>query len=101
MLGIASPLPTPAVLREAGQAARPHVPCSPQGEGQPKTQGEQDGDPTPEALWGPWGEEDGKEDMTGRVTCQGPPQNCGQGCCEGGKKGKGIEWCLAGDTRSR
>ena len=33
MLGTDSTLPTSAVLREAGQVARPRVPCSPQGGG--------------------------------------------------------------------
>jgi len=86
MLGTDSTLPTPAVLREAGQVARPCVPCSPQGEGQPQTQGEQDRDPTPEALWGPWGE----EDMTRRVTCQGPPRTVARTAARAERKAQGL-----------
>lgn len=85
MLGTDSTLPTPAVLREAGQVARPRVPCSPQGEGQPQTQGEQDGDLTPQELGGPRGE----EDMTGRETCQGPPRAVARAAARAERKARG------------
>ena len=95
MLGIAAPFPTPTVLREAGQATRLHVPCSPQGEGQPQTQGEQDGDLTPEALWGPWGEEDGKEDIDRESNRSGPTPRLWPGLLRGWKERQGDRAVLS------
>lgn len=48
--------------------------------------GKADGDPTPEALWGPWGE----EDMTWRVTCQGPPRTVARTAARAERKARGL-----------